>query len=426
MFWVDTDGYIWYSQATDESWTQPIEILANPRSGPAAGLDVAVDASGMFHAIWRGGSTGSPLYYSSADVRQAGNAQSWSIPTELAPTTLGAAIAVDSAGMVYVAYTPFEAAASFVLITSADGLNWTPPSPASSSLTADFTGGSYVSLAVADDGVIHVAWNSQRYPGGYPEHAVYYQRSTDGGRTWSAAYDPDPLPAEVDANVDSNFKNKMLKVAIGPTGDVNLTWHQHTGYRFHRRSIDGGNTWSDKFSVFPEMGAAFNGPVDMAFDSNGGMHVVAARDGIWYRARSEDGQWTPPERVDPTLADWHHQRVAVVNGNQVHLFYADINDTGLIWTTHRTVDAPALARQPLPTLTSPNEALQAQPTVKTIDPQPTLPPQAVPTSPAPLFEARAAPRQISPASLWVWILTPVLVVIGATVARSLFATRRRQ
>lgn len=427
LFWVDTDGYIWYSRTVEDRWTEPIEILANPNGGPAAGLDVTVDVSGMAHALWRGGSTGSPLYYSNADILQAGNAQAWSVPVELAPTALGAAIAVDAAGTIYVAYTPFEAAASFVLITSPDGLSWTPPAPAASPLTPDFTGGSYVSLAVADDGVIHVAWNSQRYPGGYPEHAVYYQHSEDEGRTWSEAYDPDPLPAEVDANTESNFKNKMLKVAVGPTGVVDLTWHQYTGSRFHRRSTDGGNTWSDKIPVFPEMGAAFNGPVDMAFDSAGRLHFVAARNGIWYRSLSTEGQWTPPELVDPTFADWHHQRVAVVNGNVVHLFYADINDTGLIWTAHRTAAAPALTPQPLPTLASPGEAQPAaQPTVQAGNAQSALLPQAITTAPTPLPDAFATPRQTSPASLWIWILTPVLLLIGATMVRSLLTTRSRR
>lgn len=422
LFWVDAEGYIWYARATDDGWTPPVEVLANPAGGPAAGLDAVIDSSGIVHLIWRAGSTGGPVYYSSADVRQAGSSHAWSTPVQLADKALGAAIAIDMADTVYVAYTPFEAAASFSLIVSQDGSTWTAPAPASSSLTSEFTGGSYISLAVDQNGVLHAAWNSQAYPAGYPEHAVYYQHSDDGGVTWSEPYDPDPLPPEVDANTDSNFKNKMLKVAVGPAGDVNLTWHQYTGYRFHRRSIDGGNTWSDRVSVFPDMGAAFNGPVDMAFDSSGRMHVVATRGAVWYRTLSADGQWTPPQLVDPTVADWHHQRVAVVGGNQVYLFYPDINETGILWTTHRTVDAPALAPLPTPAANEPQATSDPQPA----DDSPTPLPVQTPSTPAaPLPEAlRTAPSQSSAGSLWLWVLTPVLLVVGGAVVGHLLRTRR--
>lgn len=421
LFWADSDGYIWYARLTDDDWTSPVEVLANPGSGPAAGLDVAIDSSGMFHLVWRDGSTGGPMYYASADVRQASNAHAWNAPVRLADTALGAAIAIGTTDTIYVAYTPFDAAVSFVLITSRDGSNWTAPEPAPSSLTSEFTGGSYISLAVDKDGVLHTAWNSQAYPAGYPEHAVYYQHSLDGGLTWSEPYDPDPLPPEVDANTTSNFKNKLPNVVIGPAGDVHLTWHQYTGYRFHRLSVDGGRTWSEKEPVFPDMGPAYNGVVDMAFDSSGRMHVVASRGAIWYRTWSGDGGWTPPELVDATLADWHHHRVAVVGGNQVYLFYPDINETGILWYTHKTAQAPPSV--PAPALTPAAAMPTVQPSV--IAPEPT---SVLPSNPAATLlpeTARQTPYVRSDQQVWIWALMPVLLLVGAVVASRLMARGRR-
>lgn len=422
LLWADADGYIWYAKRTDEVWTQPIEIIANPGHNPAAGLDATVDGNGRLHLIWRDGGTGGALYYASAPVQYAGNARFWREPVELAPKALGAALAASGDGTIYVAYTPFEAGQSFVLISSENGTEWSQPVPAPAQLGSNFTGGSYVSMVIDPLGVIHVAWNSQHYPAGYPEHAVFYQHSSDRGLTWSDPYDPDPLPPEVETNSESSFKNKMLKVAVGPQGDVHLTWHQYTGYRFHRWSDDGGNTWREKDALFPDMGAAYNGPVDMAFDSSGRMHVVASRAAIWYRTWSVDGQWTPPELIDPTPADWHHHRVAVVGGNQVHLFYPDINETGILWTTYKTVDAPVLAPLPLPTLTTQeNVSAPITPDVR----QPDLPVTRTPviTStrlPDALLHATSTPN---PWSLWLWAFAPVILLIGSVFIMQL--TRRR-
>ncbi|HHW85366.1 MAG TPA: exo-alpha-sialidase [Chloroflexi bacterium] len=420
LFWADAERYIWYTRWSGEGWIQPVDVIANPGNGTATGPDVAVDTLGRFHVVWRDGGTGGALYYASVDVSQAADAHAWRSPTELAPQALGAAVAVDQTGTIYVVYTPFQAGESFSLITSRDGSAWSQPLPALSSLSSDFTGGSYVNLALDKAGSLHVAWNSQAYPGGYPEHAVFYQRSTDGGLTWSEPYDPDPLPPEVDSDTTSNFKNKMLNVAIGPAGDVHLTWHQYTGFRFHRWSNDGGVTWSEKEPVFPDMGAAYNGVVDMAFDSTGRMHIVASRGAIWYRTWSVSAGWTPPELVDPTPADWHHHRVAVVGGNEVFLFYPDINETGILWYTHKIVDAPAVATLPAPTRLIATQV----PLVST--PQPALTPVPTVTVTAAKLSEQTMKMPVGQTpTLWIWALVPALLLVGAVVVARLMSMGRR-
>lgn len=417
LFWADSEGYIWYSRWTGEGWSRPVDVLANPGHDTATGPDVAVDAFGKFHVIWRDGGTGEALYYSSADGQLAGDARAWRTPIELAPKALGAAIAIAPTGVIYVVYTPFQAGESFSIITSRDGNEWSQPLQAPSLLPPNFTGGSNVKLAFDQAGVLHVAWNSQVYPGGYPEHAVFYQHSTDGGLSWSEPYDPDPLPPEVDSNTNSNFKNKMLNVAVGSVGEVHLTWHQYTGFRFHRWSSDGGRTWSEKESVFPEMGAAYNGVVDMAFDSSGRMHVVASRSAIWYRTWSMGVGWTSPELVDPTPANWHHHQVAVLGGNHVFLFYPDINETGILWYTHRDVNAPAIAPLPTPT----RVAIAPTPARSTLQPTSTSLP--VPTVGA-IWTETPGTSNGSASALWVWMLAPTVLLVGAVVAVRLMSVRR--
>jgi hypothetical protein len=422
LLWADAEGYIWYSRLGDDGWTPPVDVVGNPGNNPASGLDAAVDAAGRLHLIWRDGNTGAPLYYSSVDVRQADNARAWSVPFEVAPVALGAAIALAPAGRIHVVYTPFEEGVSFAHITSDDGVAWTAPSLAPGRLSTRFTGGPHIELAIDGAGTLHVVWNSQAYPAGYPEHAVFYQRSADGGQSWSEPYDPDPLPPEVDADAESAFKNKLINVAIGPRGDVHLTWHQYTGYRFHRWSEDGGLTWRESESIFPDMGPAFNGVVDMAFDSSGAMHVVAARNSIWYRTWNPDGQWAPPVLVDPNPADWHHQRIAVVGGNEVYLFYPDINETGLLWFTHKRAAAPAIATVPPPELL---DAVTAAQPVANVSPTVTLAPSIAVTATALPAVLRLAAPDAPNVGRWLWALAPALALSVAAVVWRLFLARRR-
>lgn len=412
LFWADVEGYIWYARLVDGSWTQLVEVIVNPGRNVAVGLDAAVDGAGLLHLLWRDGNTGGAVYYANAPALSAGDARRWRPPIELASKALGAALAVAPNDSLYVVYTPFEAGVSFALISSQDGIQWSTPIFASGQLGSDFTGGSHMALTIDQKGDIHVAWNAQRYPTGYPEHAVYYQRSADGGQSWSAPYDPDPLPPEIEADRESNFKNKMPNVAIDLFQDVHLTWHEYTGQRMHRVSRDGGVTWSEMEPIFPNLGAAYNGPVDMAFDGDGNMHVVAARDGIWYRMRISTGQWTQPELVDARLADWHHQRVAVVGGNQVYLFYPDINATGVLWSTHRSVPAAAIEPLPPPTLhlaTAPSfmPLSNSAPTATAPIPLPTNTP--VPVS------WREAPNTPTVMQTWTWVLLPLVVVVSAVI-----------
>lgn len=412
LFWADAEGYIWYTKLANDVWTPPVEVLANPGREAAAGLDAAIDGEGVVHLLWRDGHAGGNVYYAAAPVQGAGDARGWRTPIALTSNALGAALAVAPDGSLFVAYTPFAAGQSFELLSSRNGVEWSPSILAPSQLGGNFTGGSYVSMVIDQTGVIHVAWNSQQYPRGYPEHAIFYQHSSDGGMTWSDPYDPDPLPPEVDVNLDSSFKNKMLKVALDALGDIHLTWHEYTGQRLHRVSHDGGITWGEQEVLFPDLGAAFNGPVDMAFDGDGNMHVVAARGGIWYRMRRYDGQWTQPELVDARPADWHHQRLAVVGGNQVYLFYPDINDTGILWSTHRTVAAAVIRPLPSPTPSSTFVASRVSPTIgaptlTAMMPSPTA--TGAPTS------WREAPNPSRAAIAWIWVLSPLFLVAGAVI-----------
>jgi hypothetical protein len=358
VFWGERDGFISYARLDDQGWSAPLEIIASPRGNSPFWPSAAVDKEGYLHVAWVDGA-GGPLFYSRAWAFGADDAGAWSEPILLSQKALASSMGVDSTGLVHLVYAPFQPEQGVVHTTTRDGVAWSEPHvvPAGNDLGINWTGRT-VELAVDQQDTLHLAWASGTFPESFPPRAVYYQRSTDGGGTWTLPYDPDPQPPEVVANTESFFKNNLIDVAVGPNGDVHLTWHQYSGVRLHRWSSDGGETWSEKETVFPGLRAAFNGVVDMAFDSAGAMHAVAAEGGVWYR-RWMGGSWGPVQLSDPRAPDWHHQRVAMVAGHRVYLFYADINDTGIIWYTSKVVDAPADAPEPTPTpmLQAPESAL---------------------------------------------------------------------
>jgi hypothetical protein len=312
VFWAEGDGFIGYSRLNGENWSVPLEIIASPEGSGIQYLEAEVDDLGRLHVVWVVAPTG-PLFYSQASAFGANDARAWSKPLLLSYNALACDVVIDSMGLVHVVYAPYELNQGVIHIASVDGEFWSEPDSVESNIEYNGWTGKLVQLAIDEQDILHMTWGAAVYPQAFPALAIYYQRSLDGGRTWSAPYDPDPQPLEVVNNRESAFKNNHLAVAVSLEGDIHLTWHQHTGQRRHRWSTDGGQTWSPAENIFPALGAAFNGYVDMAFDSAGQMHVVAPRSGVWYRHWRE-GSWGLPQLVDPRTPDWHHQRVTVVGG----------------------------------------------------------------------------------------------------------------
>lgn len=78
---------------------------------------------------------------------------------------------------------------------------------------------------------------------------VMVSRSQDLGRTWSAAQAVNARPEAIAAEGDSR-----PKLAIGPSGDVHVTWTQplarpFTGFVRYARSTDGGGSFAEPVTV---------------------------------------------------------------------------------------------------------------------------------------------------------------------------------
>jgi len=137
---------------------------------------------------------------------------------------------------------------------------------------------------------IHVVWEDAT-PGDYE---VYHKRSTDGGETWSTSKRLTWLAGQ----------SRSPKTAVDSSGLLHVAWCDDTpgDYEiYHKKSTDGGVswlsakrlTWADGFSAWP----------DMAASATGDLHIVWSDDPsgskeIYYKKSSNSGAtWSTMKRL---------------------------------------------------------------------------------------------------------------------------------
>ncbi|MGC9025326.1 MAG: hypothetical protein ACP5NB_10970 [Chloroflexia bacterium] len=373
VFWSGTDrgdpqelnrGFIFYTRYADGRWTRPVEILASDNLRRPRNLAAAVDKEGNLHLVWTDGDVGD-LLYSRASVFATPSARSWLPPQKLANEIYAADIVADNQGTLHLVYSQFGPAGIFYSNSTDQGQTWRAPCSVFAKLREDETGGA-VRVAVDSFGKIHIVWELVGYPTGSPGLTIGYSYSTDSGKTWAMPFEPYPR----------QDKTRLVRgaggpsLALSPSGEVHLTWFKGAETREHQISRDGGITWTEPENAFPEsLIGRLGGPIDMAFDSEGTLHIVTVVGtlGVWYRSWRQELGWSKPILLDDRPLDWHHARIAVSQGNQLWVVYADILDTGRIWVTTTRVEAPLVPPSPRPVLTN----------VPITDPTP-LPPTPVP------------------------------------------------
>ncbi|MEM3432905.1 MAG: sialidase family protein [Candidatus Methanomethyliaceae archaeon] len=358
IFWSGTDrnnpedlnhGFVFYARYGDNGWSQPIEILASDDLQRPRNLEATVDRKGNLHLVWTNGPAGD-LLYSRASAFALPSAQSWSPPQKVADEIYAADITADHQGTLHLVYSQFGPAGIFYSSSTDQGESWSPPRSVFARLREDESGGA-VRVAVDASGKIHVVWELLGYPAGSPGLTIGYSFSNDGGNTWTAPFEP--YPRQDETRLVRGAGGPSL--ALSPSGEVHLTWFKGAETRKHQISRDGGITWSEPENAFPEsLSGRLGGPIDMAFDSEGTLHVVTVVGtlGVWYRSWQQESGWSEPLPLDDRPLDWHHGRIAVSQGNQLWVVYADILDTGRIWVTTTRVEAPSVPPLPKPASTN--------------------------------------------------------------------------
>ncbi|MCB0254096.1 MAG: exo-alpha-sialidase [Anaerolineae bacterium] len=427
VFWVDNivldDGIpaIFYRNDASGAWSVPNAIITPPGSATFLRAEIS-EISDTVHLLWMNGSGNVPVYHSTAPVAEANDARAWLRPELLVEQAESAALQIDRLGTIHLIYVKPDSNSTqhdvFYMQSGDDGLTWSAPAPVAT-LVSTVPSGVQLEMAVDGRGRIHVGISSRSQDYGVGS-SVGYVRSIDGGKTWTEY--------RLIQDEGTTFQG-VAWIAPFAFGDdeVFLTWHD--ARRMYQRSTDGGESWSSPAEIMP-LPAGFGGANPIVQDSGGNLHVVIAAAEAVYVLDWRDQRWDLPQRIEDRRLDPHGQNLAVCQGNQLHVVYFDlyvgvkghlIDSQNRVWWAVRKLDTPWIAPQELPAPKKPTVAASAIPTASIAQGVTTVAPTR-----APQIEGRAntterpAPSNSTMNTLLI-ALVPVFVLVLSVVV---FARRK--
>jgi hypothetical protein len=344
---------IFYTRWDGASWTQPIDILFVPGDPVAEYVAAIVDKENQIHLVWTGYSN---FYYSTAPAWQAHLAHSWRTPVVVATGSARSQwesdIVVDASGNIHIAYaTGGDDAGVYHVLSTDGGASWQTPTRLSAALDELET--SFANVRIIADGAqrLHVIWQTNEAEGF--GQGIYYTRSVDEGRAWSA-------PVRMAYKDPGEYGVTFPSIASVGESELHLIYVDgpwHIG-RYHRISRDGGETWSEPNHVFTDF-EGINGYPIFLVDGNGGLHLVITwrtrtQIGGTYYARWLGTTWSPMELAVPETDQWpgaHWTAATMRLGNEIHIvFNTNFSDkAGEIWHTRGSIpDVPPVTAAPIP------------------------------------------------------------------------------
>jgi hypothetical protein len=291
-----------------QSWSQSVQVLDSPLNGVdnrtgqyasrAEQPTLTADGTGHLHAVWASG-PGGLLYYSKVEQKDVLSAQDWSDPVTLpAPAQVASwpdIVADPRSSSLYVVYAvPYNEKRGIYLLQSNDaGASWAGPTQIFDAVTAGWLSADKPQITLdAQTGLLHAVWLRSELPGSASSSAIFYSRSTDGGKTWAS---PTQL---IEGDVD------WPRVSVSAANQVLVLWNQmQTNGKaqtaapmsvWERSSANGGAQWEDATRVpgFEQV----SGPVGVTSDQAGvsylvGVGMTADGESSLLYAQKAKGRW---------------------------------------------------------------------------------------------------------------------------------------
>jgi hypothetical protein len=371
---TDSDADAWekvyYSMWDGVQWTAPNDIVSPQQDIIRNAIAIATDD--RIHLLFNH-SPEFGLYHTAALADTAWSAASWQEPRLVngRRSTYMSDI-VASEGMLHIVYDDRGADAPECLgcadiyyrQSSDNGATWSVPT----NLFPTTAGSARPQIEVDPTGVIYVVWDEgwDRLSGvGNPEYGIYTY-STDQGRNWSP-------PVQV-RYPDSN--NSQLAVGVDGQGGVMLVWRTTSREYpniFYLWSTDWGASWEPPRTIPSIVASFWTDPFDvydMATDSAGQIHLVAGgyvsgeqvgeepvlRPHRLYHLAWDGQDWSSPTPIFE--GEWYpeYPHITVERGNQLHAtWFVRQSPVGAV-VPHQIYYAHGQSRAPMTRVVPPTEA----------------------------------------------------------------------
>jgi hypothetical protein len=273
---------------------------------------IAVDSHNHLHVVWHDDTPGNDeIYYR----RSTDAGASWSASQRLTWNSGGSynpVIAIDSTNHLYVAWTDHTPGNNEIYYRKSTdgGTTWS----AVKRLTWTSGWSSYVALAIDSTSHLHVIWEDDT-PGNVE---LYYKRSTDGGGTWSNAQ----------RLTWTSCGSYYPRIAADSSGAIHVVWYENpTGNDeiYYKRSTNGGGTWGATQKLTWNSGYSFDPAI--ARSSSKTIHVVwddsTPGNAEIYHKRSTDGgtTWSAIKRLTWTPGGSYYP--AIDSGSSIYIVWED-------------------------------------------------------------------------------------------------------
>lgn len=177
---------------------------------------------------------------------------------------------------------------------------------------------------------VYAVWQEIVFSGGSHGGEIFFARSTDGGGSFNA---PVNLSQTVNGAgkgrvTEKRWDNGSLDIAVGPRGEIVVAWTEYQGALRLRRSTDGGRSFSAALQVTGSAERPARGP-SLAFGKDQNLFLVwtlgGAREADIQMARSTDGgqSFAAPQTPFPSSGYSDKPDLAADAGGTLHLAFAE-------------------------------------------------------------------------------------------------------
>jgi len=279
---TDTDIFYKCWKATSSTWTTT-EVVSTESTADSRYPSIAVDSVGDVHVVWEE-LTGYEESGEKRDIfykRWIANSCIWTtseiVTTESTNTSYEPSIALDSIGNAYVVWgdsTNYSGSGGegdiFYKLRNTTSNTWTTTEVVSTEST---TGSGEPSIAVDNNGNVHVVWyDHTNYGGSGTDPDIFYKHRNATSSTWTTT--------EV-VSTESTAGSGEPSITVDSMGNAHVTWRDLTDYHgsgregdiFYKRWNATSSTWTMTEVVSTDSRYDSDHP-SIAVDTNKNVHIV--------------------------------------------------------------------------------------------------------------------------------------------------------